>query len=354
MTNSCNCRYVLINIIKVRESAFFLKKHLDTCPITSKYLEKFYHIDGSQLERHYKEHLSNYNNWDQKDHAQKWLLFPENMGTRLIIDETALSNGELYTIVTNKEAKGRKGAIVSIILGTKSEEICNVLDRIPEEKLNKVEEITLDMSKAMGRIVRYCFPFAKKIIDRFHVQSLAFDALQEIRIANRWDAIDYENCAMKKAKILNKKYIPEILENGDTPKQLLARSRYLLFKSPNNWSKSQKARAKVLFERYSDVKEAYSLTYSLRMSYNKHIHRDVARLSLARWYNKVADSKFKSFNIISATIYEHYEEILNFFTNRYTNASAESFNAKIKSYRASLRGITDISFFLYRLINIHA
>jgi len=42
------------------------------------------------------------------------------MGTRLSIDETALSNGELYTIVTNKEAKGRKGVIVSIILGKKA------------------------------------------------------------------------------------------------------------------------------------------------------------------------------------------------------------------------------------------
>ncbi|NLC49063.1 MAG: transposase, partial [Bacteroidales bacterium] len=56
---------------------------------------------------------------------------------------------------------------------------------------------------------------------------------------------------------------------------------------------------------------------------------------------------------ISGTVYAHYEEILNFFTNRSTNASAESFNAKIKAFRASLRGVTDIKFFLFRLAKIY-
>jgi transposase len=90
------------------------------------------------------------------------------------------------------------------------------------------------------------------------------------------------------------------------------------------------------------------------MIYAKNTMKDVARLSLARWYNKVAESEFKSFNTIAGTIYEHYDEILNFFVNRSTNASAESFNAKIKAFRASLRGVIDIKFFLFRLTKIYA
>jgi hypothetical protein len=39
------------------------------------------------------------------------------MGKHLSIDETALSKGELYTIITNKKAKGKKGAIVAIQKG---------------------------------------------------------------------------------------------------------------------------------------------------------------------------------------------------------------------------------------------
>jgi transposase len=90
------------------------------------------------------------------------------------------------------------------------------------------------------------------------------------------------------------------------------------------------------------------------MIFSKNTIKDAARLSLARWYNQVAESEFKSFNTIAATVHEHYDEILNFFINRSTNASAESFNAKIKAFRASLRGVTDINFFLFRLTNIYA
>lgn len=327
---------------------------MDTYPIPAQSLEQYYHIDGLQLERHYKENLSDYNTWEQRNHADQWLVFPKNIGTHLSIDETSLSNGELYTIVTNKSAKGRKGALVAIIAGTKAEEVNTVLDKIPQEQLNKVEEITLDMSDSMRNIVRHSFPMAQRVIDRFHVQRLAFDAIQEMRIAHRWDAINTETDAREEAKLTKQEYVPEILPNGDSLKQLLARSRYLLFKSPEKWSKSQKVRAEILFERYPDLKQAFSLTHSLRMIYSKNTQKDAARLSLARWYNKVAESEFKSFNTISATIYEHYEEILNFFINRSTNASAESFNAKIKSFRASLRGVTDVNFFLFRLAKIYA
>ncbi|NMA74918.1 MAG: transposase [Bacteroidales bacterium] len=96
------------------------------------------------------------------------------------------------------------------------------------------------------------------------------------------------------------------------------------------------------------------MTHSLRMIYNKNTIKDAAGLSLAKWYNKVEDAGFKSFNTIAVTIYEHYEEILNFFINRSTNASAESFNAKLKASRASLRGVSDIKFFLFRVSNIYA
>ncbi len=149
-------------------------------------------------------------------------------------------------------------------------------------------------------------------------------------------------------------YHPIVFRNGDTSKQLLARSRYLLFKSPQKWSESQKLRAEILFENYPDLQKAHSLTHSLRMIYAKNTIKDVARLSLAHWYNKVEESGFKSINTIAGTIYEHYDEILNFFVNRSTSASAESFNAKIKAFRASLRGVIDIKFFLFRLTKIYA
>ena len=60
------------------------------------------------------------------------------------------------------------------------------------------------------------------------------------------------------------------------------------------------------------------------------------------------------FNDIAAAMYDREDEILNYFVNRSTNASAESLNAKIKHFRAQLRGIIDRKFFPFRLMKIYA
>ncbi|MBL6684452.1 MAG: transposase [Flavobacteriaceae bacterium] len=327
---------------------------MDNYAISSNSLEKHYHINGNHFGQQYKDHLSDYHHWDQKSHADSWMLFPENLGEHLSIDETALSNGELYTVLTNKAAKGRKGVLVAMIKGTCSDTIIPILNSLPLISRRKVKEVTLDMASSMNKIVTGCFPKTKRVIDRFHVQKLAYDALQEIRIKHRWDAINEDNDAIQQAKYAGKEHAPFRFVNGDTKKQLLARSRYLLFKSANNWSASQKQRAKILFAQYPDLERAYNLTHKLRLIFSKTKDKRVAYTKLARWYRDVDESGFHSFNTISATIYTHYEGILNFFDKRSTNAAAESFNAKLKSFRAILRGVCDINFFLYRVANIFA
>ena len=327
---------------------------MDNYPLSSKSLEKHYYIDGDQLGQQYKDHLSDYHQWDQRDHAEEWMLFPDNLGEYLSIDETSLSNGELYTILTNKAAKGRKGILVAMIKGTKAENIIAVLHKIPERQRKKVKEVTLDMSGSMNLITSRCFPKASKVIDRFHVQKLAYDALQEMRITHRWDAINEETNEIDNARWNKEEYLPFHFDNGDTKKQLLARSRYLLFKSAEKWSLSQKQRAKILFAQYPDIHKAFNLTHALRLIFSKTKAKEVDYTKLAHWYNQVTESGFKAFNTISATIYSHYQDILNFFDNRSTNASAESFNAKIKAFRSVLRGVRDVTFFLFRLAKIYA
>ena len=62
-----------------------------------------------------KNTLVNFQDWDQKTHSKKWLIYPNNIGEFLSLDETEMSNGELYTILTNKLLqKEKKGAIVAI------------------------------------------------------------------------------------------------------------------------------------------------------------------------------------------------------------------------------------------------
>jgi transposase len=139
-------------------------------------------------------------------------LYPQNIGGNLYIDETALSYDELYTIITNKKAKGKAGSIVAIIKGTKADTVIEILNKIPLKIRNKIKEITLDMAPNMKLIVKKSFPNATLVTDRFHVQKLAIASLQEIRIKHRWEAIDQENQAIEKAKQHKKKFNPTVLE----------------------------------------------------------------------------------------------------------------------------------------------
>ena len=327
---------------------------METSPVTCRTLEEFYHIDGHTFEKQYKETLSGFREWDQLEHAEEWLLFPDNIGPRLAIDESSLSNGELYTFVTNRDAGTREQSLVAVVAGTKSEDVITVLQKISEEQRHAVKEVTLDLSDSMRKIVRTAFPKADRVIDRFHIQKLACDAVQELRVKHRWAAIQQANDEQEEAKLAGEPYEPFRYPNGDTRKELLIRSRYLLFKSADKWTERQKQRAAILFSEYPDIKKAYGLCHSLRMIFAKNTIKDAARLSMAKWYNKVEEAGLHSFNVIASTFYEHYDEILNFYNNRASNALAESFNAKIKLFRANLRGVGDKRFFLFRIAKLYA
>jgi len=241
-----------------------------------------------------------------------------------------------------------------MVKGVKSEDVIAILHKIPLEIREQVQEVSVDMAANMRLIIQRSFPKATKVIDRFHVQKLAYEAVQDIRIKYRWEAIDLENEAISKAKDKGGKYVPTLYSNGDTSKRLLARSRYLLFKSKAKWTESQKERAKILFENYPDLEVAYQHAQNLSKVYDENRNKDVARTKLALWIEEVRLSKFKSFNIVSNTINNNYLEILNYFDNRSTNAFAESLNAKIKGFRTQFRGVKDIKYFLFRLENLFA
>lgn len=306
------------------------------------------------MQRQHREFLSDFKTWKKEHQAIEYLIFPENIGTHLSLDEVALSQGELYTVLTNKAAKGRKGAIVAIIQGVKSDVVIKHLLKIPRKLRHQVKEVTLDMASNMKLIVDHCFVKAIQVIDRFHVQQLSLEALQNIRIKYRWEAIDEENEAIRENKKTGKVYQAKEYSNGDSKKQLLARSRYLLYKSAEKWTKNQKKRAEILFEEYPDIKKAYDLNQALRNIYSSSDVKAVAMTKLAQWYNKVEASNFKQFNTVMNTISNNYNNILNYFENRSTNASAESFNAKIKAFRAQFRGVKNKEYFLFRLTNIYA
>ncbi len=275
------------------------------------------------------------------------------MGAYLSIDEVSLSKGELYTFLTNKSGKGKKGTLVACIKGTLSKDIIGVLEKISPEKRLQVKEVTLDMAKNMEAAMKTVFTGAKLVTDRFHVVRLAMEALQHIRVNLKWKEMDKENEAVKAAKEKNEKYEAEELENGDTPKQLLARCRYALAKKEGEWTENQKERTGILFKKYPELKTAYHQALAFRNIYEDRGITN-AKTRFTDWCNEVMEKKIKEFYTVANTVKYNLDNILNFFVNRNTNANAESFNAKLKLFRANLRGVTDTKFFLFRLAKLFA
>lgn len=340
-----------------------------------------YGVDGVALSRQYKHHISNFNSWEQQLHAHDYVLFKNNIGSHLSMDETCLSQGELYTIITNKSAQGKRGSLVAMLKGTKSDVVLHYLRMLPHSQRLKVKEITVDLSPSMMLIAKSAFPRAVIVSDRFHVQKLMNEAVSDLRVAYRWEAIDQENEEIKLAKELRQKFIPHLFANGDTRRQLLARSRHIVMKHFSKWTESQCIRAEILFREYPAIEEAYNVSMELTDIYNKTRLKSeellrinelkgsvkqtamasaiarlqgIARAKLAKWYEKVVKLNSKYFNSVITTMENHNATIVNYFINRSTNASAESFNAKVKAFRAQFRGVRDIPFFIFRLTKLFA
>ncbi len=87
--------------------------------MTSRHLARYYLIDGDNLERAYKHHLSGYPEWEQLKHAGDWMLLPDNIGENLSIDETSLQD-DLFTFLSNKDGHCRQGTIIAAVRGTRS------------------------------------------------------------------------------------------------------------------------------------------------------------------------------------------------------------------------------------------
>ena len=310
-------------------------------------------MEAATLQKQYKEHLSDFYEWETQFPDEVFLVYPENFGKRMSIDEVALSNGELYTIITNKDKKGRKGCLAALIRGTKAEVVNTALEKVPVEIRFAVKEITLDLANTMDWICRTSFPFAIRTADRFHFQKVVTDGVQDIRIKLRRKAIDEYNLEVAESKKRGWEYIAPLYSNGDTKKQLLARGRYLLFKPKTKWTASQWERAAILFDQFPELKKAYDLSMYFRGIFESSKTREQGKERLQTWYKKISQTGLPDLESAANTIATHEGVILNYFRKRETNASAESFNAKLKGFRALLRGVRDINFFLFRIEKLY-
>lgn len=205
----------------------------------------------------------------------------------------------------------------------------------------------------MDAIVKQTFRMCTIVTDRFHVQQLITEAVSEVRLVFRRKALQQETRAILRAKKLNKTYTPKLYENGDTKKQLLARSHYLLFKPSSKWTDRQRVRADILFREYPEIQHTYNLSMMFRNWYENNHNKEEAKANLQKWYTKIEEVNIAPLTAAAQSIKAYEDTILNYFTSRSTNASAESFNAKLKGFRSLVRGVRDVKFFLFRVAKIY-
>jgi len=62
-----------------------------------------------KIERQYKKYLSSFTTWESKEFDLQWIIYNQDMGTRLANVEVPMSQVKLHTIARIKKVKIRKG-----------------------------------------------------------------------------------------------------------------------------------------------------------------------------------------------------------------------------------------------------
>ena len=307
-----------------------------------------YCVNGKHFADLYRNKISGYADWCEQELGCGFYFNAANIGPYMSLDETCLSNGEVWTFLTNKDGHGGKGTLAAAIPGTKSDEIISILTAaMGKSARRKVVEVTCDLSPSMMLIASEVFYNAHVVNDRFHVQQVYNETVDEIRIDIRRRLIAEENR-------LDKSVPPKTYSNGETMRQILARSKHTLMMSQNKWTDIQRHRANILFKHYPILKAAYQLAMELRRIFNLKISPTKALGKMNKWYEKVMALDNNNFRSVIKTFKNHAPTIINYFRRRATNASAEAFNSKVKIFRSQMRGVRDRDFFIFRLVKLYA
>lgn len=78
----------------------------------------------------------------------------------------------------------------------------------------QTREIPIDMTPNMKQTTRICSPAARRVTDCLHVQKLAYEAVQEMRVKAHWEALDEESIQMAYAQGIRKIYHDPVFETG--------------------------------------------------------------------------------------------------------------------------------------------
>ena len=222
--------------------------------------------------------------------------------THIGVDELSYRKHHKYiTIVTDH----LRGCVIWVGEGKNADALGAFFDELGDERCAKLQVVTLDMSAAYIKAVREAAPQAELIFDRFHVQRLVHDALDEVRREQVREATEpEEKCTVKG-------------------------TRWSLQKNPWNLNHCEKAKLSVLQKSNKPLYRAYLLKESILATLDGRWF--CPKLKLEEWLQWAARSRLGPFVKLGRTIRKYSDGILAYVRSGLSNARNEGINSKIRT-----------------------
>lgn len=198
----------------------------------------------------------------------------------------------------------RRRRVVWATEGKDRQALASFFDALGEEAAACLEHVTIDMSAAFESVVKERAPQAKIVFDRFHVQRLVSNALDEVRR-------ELVRCSP-----------PEHC-------RFIKRSRYTLLSNPWNLSRKQNQKLAEIQRNNAPLYRAYLLKEALAQALD-YRQPARARRALNEWLAWASRSRLAAFVKVAGTIRKHNEGILAYIKLRLTNGLTEGINNKIR------------------------
>ncbi|MDR2146215.1 MAG: transposase [Tannerella sp.] len=333
--------------------------------LSNQLLYKWYreHLSGFRESEASGEHYAHDLHLSAEETVRVPICEPDNIGKNMAIDEKQIGE-DMHTILSNRDT----GRIAIMIDSLRFSDIEKVLRKYGNE-CRAVEVLTRDLLPLYRKVGNELFFNASHTADKFHVIRLLLEACQDVRVRLRQDLLrerrkQYE--AHKKQEKERKKrcesegtvYVKQAfkfeeteLSNGETPLEALARSRYLLFKYPYDWTEKQTLRAQAIFEKYPEIELVYYRSCEFRNWMKKeNVGKNIFELKneLRQWMRKVEQDDIDEMLNFMSIVERNLLEILNYFRFGATNAIAENINSKIQRFITCNQGTRDREFFYFR------
>lgn len=222
---------------------------------------------------------------------------------RIGVDEFSYRKHHRYLTVVVDHDRRR---VVWAAPGRSSETLGAFFDVLGDKRAALIETITIDMAGGYRKAIEERAPQAQIVYDRFHVQRLASDAVDEVRRSQVRDA------------------------GVRTPEgQAVKGTRYALLKNPWDLTRKEKQKLSDLQRTNARLYRAYLLkeTLAQALDYRQPGH---ARRALEDWLAWASRSKLAPFVKVARTIRNHLDGVVAYFKERLTNGIVEGFNNKLR------------------------